>query len=249
MEESPGNLPSFIEQFRETFGNGPEGSYSGYDTNGRYESRAFLLPGNDLEHILESRMYLYPSGRVRRAARVVTDAYGTNPVRIEEWSEDGSRHGITSYAGAGEWVWEKVIDYRTGREKIWINRDSFIFFVIPEDMIRSLETGEFDPARLLDIRWPDVREAILELLGAVKVVPALPFTAVDSLGPNKLLQLDWRCRWPLTRMAPWSFLELHCTTTGKASYLRVPPGFSDIMSAIAWTFGMDKESYKLEVET
>ncbi len=240
---------SFLEQFKESFGNSPEGVYSGHDTNGRYGSRASLLRANDLEHILETRTYLYPSGRIRRVARVLTDAYGTNPVRIEEWNEDGSRHYITSYAGAGEWVWEKAIDHRTGAERLWVNRDSFIFILVTEDTVRALENGAFDPQDLYDMKWEDVREAVLELLGAARVVPALPFTVIDSLGTNRLLKLDWRIRRPSTRAASWCFLELHCTTTGKVSYLRVPPNFTDIMSAIAWTFGMDKENYKLEEET
>lgn len=172
-----------------------------------------------------------------------------NFTRIEEWSADGSRQYITGYGGANEWLWKKSINHITGCEKLSVNRDSFIFFSVPEDMIRSLEIGKFEPDWLLEIRWEDTREAILGILGATRAVTGLPMQTIDRFGPNRLLQLEWRDRWGAPRMGPWCFLELHCTSATKVSYLRVPPVFTDALSAIAWTFSMDKENYLLDRET
>jgi hypothetical protein len=241
--------PSFIEQFRDNFLNGSEASYLGDDSNGRYESIASLPHESDADYIIETRRYFYPDGRLRRMARILNEAHGESLLRTEEWSEDGSRRHITSYGDEDEWLWEKTTDLKAGYEKLAINHDCFVFFSISEDLIRSLEAGEFQPEWLLEIRWEDAREAILEILGAARAVSGLPMQTVDQWGPNRLIKMEWRDRWGEPRMEPWCFLELHCTTSGKISYLRVPPGFSDIMSAVAWTFGMDKKNYRLEEET
>ena len=222
----------------------PEGSrvVAGYDAYGYYKSQVIML---DEEHFLETRSYYYQNGQPKRITRLLNEEL----IRSDEWNADGRRKITTSYSRLEEWVWEKVIDSTAGPERITINRDSFMFFSLPEDLIRSLESGEFDPSRLLEIKWESVRETILEMLGAAIVVPKLPMQAVDQIGPNRLLRMEWQDLWGAPRMDPWCFLELHCNSTGKVSYLRVPPGFSETLSAIAWTFNMDKQNYLPTRET
>jgi len=224
-------------------------NFSGDDPCGHYTAQAMMDRQGDGEHVVETRRYLYPTGRVRRIARSLNTGFEEIPIRVEEWSEDGGRRQITSYAGPDEWLWEKVIDPKAGTEKICISRDSFLFFGVPEDLICALEADQFCPEWLLEIRWEAVREAVLGMLGAAKLVPGLPMAAVDRFGLNRLLRMEWQDMWGSPRMAPWCFLELHCTTTGKISYLRVPPIFTDVLSAIAWTFGMNQENYRLKTET
>ena len=220
---------------------GRQTQVNGQDARGRYEGLATVAED---EVLLETRQYFYPNGKLRLIGKFEDGI----PLREEEWSEDRDRQKITSYGGAGEWLWEKIIDHRTGTEKLWVNRNSFMFSSVPEGLIRSLEIGRFNSFRLFEISV-GAREAILEMLGAAKVfLDTLPET-IDQLGSNRLLRLDWGKLAGVRGIEPWYFLELHCTTTGKISYIRVPPGSSDIMSAIAWTFGEEKESYRLEVET
>lgn len=195
--------------------------------------------------MIETRRYFDPDGLLWRIEKIED----TTVLMAWEYSAEGTLRRITSFDTMGDWIWEKAINPRTSHVRLSINRDSFLFFDISNDLIGSIETGKFIPSQLLDVKWEGVREAILEILGAVKVVPELPMTAVESLGANRLLKMEWKDRWGEPRMEPWCFLELHCTTTRKVSYLRVPPIFNDIMSAIAWTFGMDKGNYRLEVET
>lgn len=240
---------SYFELLKQNIGGGHSVIHHGYDMFGHYQAEATLHREGEAEHLLEVRRYQYPSGRLRRMAWILSGEGVEGVLRVEEWSEDGGRHQITSCAGDGEWLWEKVIDHQSGVVRTLLNRESFVFTSLMEDVVRTLEDGTFDPGSLYDLKWEDVREAVLEVLGASRVVPALPFETVGSLGANRLLKLDWRLRRPSTKAAPWCFLELHCTTTGKVSYLRVPPSLSDIMSAIAWTFRMEKEDYLLEQET
>jgi hypothetical protein len=195
--------------------------------------------------LIETRRYFNSDGRVWRIEKIEDTAV----LRAWEFLADGTLRRITSFDAMGDWIWEKTINPVTGHSRLSINRDNFLFFDIAIDLIGSIEKGKFIPGQMLDIKWEGVREAILEILGAAKVVPELPMTTVDSLGPNRLLKMEWKDRWGEPRMDPWCFLELHCTTIGKVSYLRVPPIYTDSMSAIAWTFGMDKEDYQLEMET
>ena len=224
---------------------GKEVTFSGMDSHGRYKAQALVNQEDDLLNIFETRRYFYENGRIRRIARTLNDVM----VKTEEWSEDGCWHRFTSYDEIGDWLGKKTIDLKTGIEKILINREAWMFGAVQEEFVRPLETGEFQSEQLFDVKWEDVREAILEILGAARVVPGLPMQTIDRLGQNRLLRMEWRDRWGAPRMEPWCFLEFHCASTGKISYLRVPPGFSDIMSAIAWTFEMDKHNYQLEVET
>jgi len=240
---------SFFELLRENCAANDQVVFSGSDGFGRYDAEAIVYRERDTDHVLETRRYFYDSGCLQRIAWFLNEGFGEGILRVEEWSEDGMRHQITSYAGAGEWLWERVIDHKRGITRTWVNRDSFIFFAAPEDTVSALEDGTFLPARLLDIRWADVREAILEILGPAKVIPEFPMETVDSLGPNRLLRMDWKNWWKSSRAQDWCFLELHCTTTGKVSYLRVPPASNDIMSAVAWTFRMQKEDYFPDQET
>ena len=240
---------SFLEQFRESFCDRPEGAYSGDDLNGRYESIAALHRDGDADFILETRRYFYHGGRLRRVARILIELYGESLIRAEEWSEDRTRRRVTSYGDGSEWLWEKWLDTDAGRERLSVNRDAFIFRGVPEEYFRTLEDGEFNPDWLLQIHREGFREAVLEILGTEKVIPALPMVEIDRCGLNRLLRLSWKELTGSRHEEAWAFAELHCTTTGKISFLRVPPGTSDIMSAIAWTFGTDKENYQLEVET
>ena len=226
--------------------NEKESFFSGQDHEGAYQAHILMYREDDLGHMLVTKRYFYSSRRLKRVVKTLDE----DLIWIEDWSEDGAHHWTSSCAGEDGWVWKKWINPKTGAERLLINRESYVFWGMPENLIVSLEAGEFHSKRLLEIRWEDEREAILEILGASKVASELPAVMVDSLGPNRLLRMEWRDRWGDPRMDDWSFLEFHCASTGKVSYLRVPPRFNDIMSAIAWTFGMDdKEQYQLEVET
>ncbi|HOW59804.1 MAG TPA: hypothetical protein PLO78_08805 [Candidatus Omnitrophota bacterium] len=219
---------------------------SGCDGYGQYVSQ---IADHGTDCIYETRSYFYASGKLKRIAAIIHEGYGESLIRSEEWGENGAGRIITHYSDIGEWLWVKVINQKTGAEKVVVNRDSFSFFSVPEDLVHSLENDEFRSARLLEIKWEGVREAILEILGAAKVVPGLPMQTIDQIGPNRLLRIEWRDMWGAPRMDSWCFLELHCTTTEKVSYLRVPPVFNDIMSAVAWTFRMQKEDYFPDQET
>jgi hypothetical protein len=221
-----------------------EVTFSGMDSHGRYKAQALVNQEDDLVNIIETRRYFYENGRIRRIARTLNDVM----VKTEEWSEDGCWHRFTSYDEIGDWLGKKTIDLKTGIEKILINREAWMFGAVQEEFVRPLETGEFQSEQLFDVKWEDVREAILEILGAARTVPGLPMETIDQLGPNRLVKMEWWDMRGSPRMPPWCFLELCCTSTGKVSYLRVPPEFSDIMSAIAWTFGLNGNEYKPEVE-
>jgi hypothetical protein len=221
----------------------------GSDHFGFYEAELFRRQARDGMNTIEIRRYRDSNGGLRRIMKLEGRVFGEVLIRSEEWSETGEWQIITYFDDRGEWLWQKSIHLKTSRKRLSINRDSFLFFGIPQNIIASLEDDGFDPSGLLDIRWEGVREAILEILGAGKVVPVLPMETADSLGLNKLLKMEWRDRWGEPRMEPWCFLELRCTSTEKVSYLRVPPLLNDIMSAIAWTFGMGKRDYQLEIET
>lgn len=219
---------------------------SGSDGCGQYVSQ---IADHGTDYVLETRNYFYPSGKLKRIATIIHEGDSESLIRSEEWDEKGVGRIVTHYSDIGEWLWVKLINPKTGAEKVMVNRDGFLFFSIPEDLIQSLENGEFRSERLLEIKWEGVREAILEILGASKVVPDLPMQTVDQIGPNRLLRMEWHDLWGAPRMDPWCFLELQCTTTGKISYLRVPSWFNDLMAAIAWTFRMRKDDYFLDQET
>lgn len=223
--------------------------FTGHDLHGPYQAQASFYQDSDTRHVLEIRRYFSPAGNLNRITELINESFGERPIRIQEFSEEGRLKRLVVYGRAGEWVWEKTIDLNTGLERVCVNRTCFEFFSIPEDLIQSIEDGYFNPESLLDIRWEDVREIILEILGAARLIPGLPMNIVDRFGQNLLLKMNWEDRWGAPRMEPWCFLKLHCTTTQKVSYLRVPAMFTDTLSAIAWTFGMDKETYRLDQET
>jgi hypothetical protein len=51
----------------------------------------------------------------------------------------------------------------------------------------------------------------------------------------------------LTR--PAKFLKVECPSTGKETLLRVHPSIGKVITALAWTFGMEPKDYVLDVET
>lgn len=220
---------------------GKENLFSGQDCYGCYKAYG----QRDSTNMLVIRRYFYPNGRLKRMGRFLNEGL----IRTEEWSENGGRQCITSYDGAEEWLWEKDIDYTRQKERFSINQDAFVFRGIPEGHIRALEDGDFNPAWLLESMGGGFREIVLEVLGVAKVIPSLPMIEIDHCGPNRLLRFSWEALSGNRHDEPWVFAEVHCTSTGKITYLRVPPGFSDIMSAIAWTFETDKENYLLDEET
>ena len=215
--------------------------FSGWDRYGRFESQARVFMDYDLVNVFETRRYFYSDGRLRRIARLRNEML----VRTEEWSEAGDQHRVRSYGDEEEWIYEKVDGRRFQHGMHSINRYSPVFSSLSEEDVRALANGKFDPQHLLDIEEEGLREVIFEILGAGKIAPVLPLTSIDRSDPNRLLSYCWD-----SEGEPCFFLELHCTSTGKISYLRVPPGFNSVQSAIAWTFGIDdKEQYKLEMET
>lgn len=240
MKESEITPHSFLDYLMEGLGENileKEVLFSGMDCYGRYEAHALVNQEDYDPNILETRRYFYENGRIRRIVRTSNDKM----VKLEEWSEDGVTQRITCYEDEGDLIWKKDVDHRTRKEQIWINRDSYFFTIFSEECLWDLENGRFHPTIPFEIMDDSYKEETLEILGTEKVATQLPVDVIDRFGANRLLRVSVAKEWCL--------LELVCTSTGKISYLRVPPGSSDIMSAIAWTFGVDKENYRLEVET
>jgi len=241
---------SFQDFLMEGLGNNlpeKEVTFSGIDLHGRYKAQVLFkekdwLPilaniEDYLPDILETRRYFYENGQIRRIAKTLND----RAVSIEEWSEDGVSQRITCYEEEGEWIWKKNADHRTHQEGIFISSESYFFSTLSEEHIQALESGRFHPELPFEKMDDSCKEAILEILGAERAATQLSVEIIDSFGSNRLLRAS------LARA--WRFLELHCSSTGKISYLRVPPDFNDVLSAIAWTFSMNKENYQLEAET
>lgn len=237
----PRNFSEFLTEGLDDDSDEKEVVFWGLDRYGRFESEARVLLDYDLVNVFETRRYFHLDGRLRRVARVRNEML----IRTEEWSETGDQHRIISYGDSEEWIYEKVDGRYFQHGILSINRDSPVFSSLPEEDVRALADGKLDARRLPGIRDEGLREMIFEIMGAGKIAPALPLVSVDQSGPNRLLSYYWD-----SGGEPWYFLELHCTSTGKVSYLRVPPGFYSVLDAIAWTFGMeDKKQYQLEVET
>jgi hypothetical protein len=51
------------------------------------------------------------------------------------------------------------------------------------------------------------------------------------------------------RDRPAKFIKVECPSTGKATLLRVHPNIRKVRTALAWTFGIEPETYVLDTET
>ena len=214
-----------------------EVTFSGMDCHGRYEAQALVNQEDYDPNVFETRRYFYENGRIRRIAKT----FNEREIKIEEWSEDGITQRITCYDDEGGLIWEKNIDHRTRHERIRINRESYFFSIFDEECLQAFENGRFHSTIPFEIMDDSYKEEILEILGTEKAATQLPVEIIDCFGPNRLLKS--------LVASEWCFLELHCSSTGKTSYLRVPPRSSDVIYAIAWTFRMDRKDYVLSKET
>ena len=122
---------------------------------------------------------------------------------------------------------------------------------VPQKLIE--EPDSITREDLLGVQNAEVRRSYMERLGAGRFAQLLDLAEVDrgTVGHGVYAKeyALWRTREPdPVAEEHIQFVNVLCHSTEREYMLCVPPEFSDVYSALAWTFNQTKETYRPEVE-
>ena len=138
-----------------------------------------------------------------------------------------------------------------GSEKEWsedgklkLNKAYVNGMAIPVWVNNLLVSGSLKAEHILKISNTAVRRLCLEELGYGRFLAQMKHEIIDKDGEYELVKIDWHKREESIHL-----VKVKCPSTGAFYTLRVPPTVKTVKKAIAWTFGLNQDDYKPELET
>jgi len=157
---------------------------------------------------------------------------------------DGAKHRI--YVN-GKLAEESLFDGRLELERKYYNEKgefysvrvlgafvSMKYYMNPQDIPVDMITKEQNAS---------TRRAYLRLLGYGSFLQKLGGVSIHKDGDYELIKVNIPANFQ-----PMLLLKVLCPSTGVYYTLRVPPTMKECKEAVAWTFGMTAEEYKLAEE-
>jgi hypothetical protein len=142
---------------------------------------------------------------------------------------------------------ELTIPYESYYEE-FTELESFIKII---DVLYSVfKTKSFSVDEIIGLRNAEIRRAVIEYIGLNEFLEKANPEVLDETSFGKLVRIkspDTEFGTPKDEDVLAVFVK--DASTDRKYFLRVPPNMKSAKEAVAWTFGMDEELYKPEVET
>ncbi len=158
-----------------------------------------------------------------------------------------SPQGMKSYLN-GVLIESVISEGRVEREHKYFSNDGSLRKVIvfgAEIPVEAyLHPERLDPTVVLTERNATVRRAYISLIGYSTLLSRIPNRLIHKDGDYELLEIDA----PKEILGVIRLLKVVCPSTGVFYTLRVLPTHKTCKSALAWTFNVPEEEYRLEEE-
>lgn len=107
-------------------------------------------------------------------------------------------------------------------------------------IVKSLE-GVVSAKEILSLKNLEIRREAVDRYGEERFMEDLGAEIIDKNNDNYLMRVE--------QEPPFVFLKLKDSSTDRRYMLRVPPEIKSVLGGIAWSFGLEENDYKPEVET
>jgi hypothetical protein len=137
---------------------------------------------------------------------------------------------------------EAAVQWLDGTENYFIEGVGF-----GKDIFEKIRDKKLTSDEAVNLRNVEQRTIAMRKIGYENVIRELGANILHTDGDYQLISVDMK-----DDDVPAKFVKVKCPSTGKEVLLRVDPkdtNIIDCMSAVSWTFVLNKEEYKPEIET